>query len=152
MYEVRSTRAARTARHPLPRRHVPGECRRRHSARTGARFRPAATRDSTGEHDPDMAGLTPLPTDARPEVRRPAPAGLMDDESDGEVADLDDLRGEEWKLDRLVGLLEILSACLGHRRHDRVGAACEQPRAALASADARPVGLPWPAQYARPAI
>ena len=76
-------------------------------------------RDSTGEHDPDMAGLTPLPADARPEVRRPAPSRLMDDVSDGEVADVDDLRGEEWKLDRLVGLPQVLRACLEHWGHDR---------------------------------
>jgi hypothetical protein len=65
---------------------------------------------ATGEQDADLARLAPLPAHARTHVLGPAPAWLVDDVPDREVPELDDLRSEQWKLDRLIWRGEALQA------------------------------------------
>jgi hypothetical protein len=47
-------------------------------------------------------------------VLGPSPAGLVDDVPDCEIPELDDLRLEQWKLDRLIRRGEALQAQVDH--------------------------------------
>src|SRR5262245_25943999 len=61
-----------------------------------------------------MARLAPRSAHTRPHVLGPGPAWLMDDVPDREVPELDDLRSEQRKLDRLIGCSETLQAQVDH--------------------------------------
>src|SRR4029079_6907977 len=71
--------------------------------------------EMAGDDEADMPDLAPLPADRRPNRLRPAPAGLVDEAPDGEVAEVDDVRADVRELDDLVGLVDVLPQHVRHR-------------------------------------
>lgn len=70
--------------------------------------------EPAGDDDADVTRLAPLAADLRPNVGRPAPAGLPDHQADGEISELDEIRRDPGELDDLVRCVEVPTNDLRH--------------------------------------
>lgn len=95
----------------MTRRHVEGIVRAQHELGSIEHLHAELSRHD----DADVTRLTPITTYDRAMVGRPPPARLRDQVGNGQVADLDEVCGRAWKLDRLVWLFEALELGFRHR-------------------------------------
>src|SRR5262249_23920002 len=70
--------------------------------------------EAAGDDEADVPDLAPLAADGRPDVLRPAPAGLVDEAPDGQITEVDDVRADARELDDFVGIVDALAQDVGH--------------------------------------